>query len=151
MSTLPSQLRRRLFLALPAAMLTGTVATLAHAQERNAMPTAQQGAPAGNHPVLRRSAFDVALKLNMSGVASKQVVRVGAFERTKISGMHGATPWRLELSISRMGRDEILGIDARLFSGDKMLASRVRSAVIGERVVLRSDDEVYAAMVVKSA
>jgi len=53
----------------------GTFAAAAHAQDRYASMNAQQGRATFNHPALRTSSFDVALKLDMFGETTEQVVR----------------------------------------------------------------------------
>lgn len=150
-SSSPKRLRRRLCLALPAAMMTGTFAATAHAQDRHASMNAQQGRPVFNHPALRSSVYDVALKLDMFGETTEQVVRVGAFQRVKLDGVSGSRPWTLELGISHAYLTDNLRVEARLLSGDEVLAAPVRNATVGQRVVLRSDDDIYASVVIRSA
>lgn len=150
-SSSPNRLRRRLCFALPAAIVTGTFAHVAHAQDRYAPVTAEQGQPGFRHPALYRSSFDVAVKLDMFGETTEQVVRVGAFERFKLSGVHGNNPWTLELGISHSYRSDNLRLEARLLSGDEVLAAPVRNATAGQRVVLRADDDIYASVVIRNA
>lgn len=150
-SSSPNRLRRRLCLALPAAMMTGTFAAAAHAQDRHASMNAQQGRPVFNHPALRNSSFDVALKLDMFGETTEQVVRVRAFKRFKLNGVHGDNPWTLELGIAHSYSNDNLRVEARLLSGGEVLAAPVRSATVGQRVVLRADDDIYAAVVIRAA
>ena len=150
-SSSPNRLRRRICLALPAAMMTGAFATTAQAQERYAPVTAQQGETRFDHPALRGSGFDVTLKLDMFGETSEQVIRIGAFQRVKLGGVQGGKPWSLELGVTRFQRTENLRVEARLLSGDEVLAARVRSAVTGQRVVLRADDDIHASMVIRNA
>jgi hypothetical protein len=146
-SSSPSSLRRRICLALPVALVTGSAALAARAQQ----PPPLSAVEAYRHPVLRRSRFDVTLKLGIGGETSESVVRMDDYQPIRISGVHGATPWSLELAIAPINRSENLRVESKLFSGAEVLAAPVRNAVVGQRVVLRADDEVYASLVIRLA
>lgn len=65
--------------------------------------------------------------------------------------MSGTRPWTLELGISHACHSDNLRVEARLLSGDEVLAAPVRNATVGQRVVLRSDDDIHASMVIRNA
>lgn len=140
MSTASSSRRRRLCLALPAAALAGMVS-----------PAAQSGPwpPAGIGHTNHHTGFEVALKLDLFGEISKPVVVAQNAERIKLSGMHAETPWTLEFTIVRMDYHGNLRVLTRLTSGDEVLATPVRTAVVGQRVVVRADDDVNVAMLIR--
>lgn len=135
-------LRRRICLALPLAVLAQTVPGAAHA--RHWPPRGALFAP-------RHGSFEVSLKLDLFGETSRQVVLVNDMQRTILRGIHGDTPWSMEFSIARLHRTDSLRVDTRLMSGDQMLAAPVRTAVIGQRVVVRADDDINVALVIRSA
>lgn len=132
--------RRQLCLALPVAALAGMVGSAAHAR-----PAPPAGVGHTNH----HTGFEVALKLDMFGEVSKPVVVAQNAERITLRGVHGDTPWALEFTIARMDYQGNLRVQARLTSNDDVLATRVRTAVIGQRVVVRADDQIDVAMLVR--
>jgi hypothetical protein len=132
--------RRQLCLALPVAALAGVVGSAVQARP---LP------PAGVGHTNRHTGFEVALKLDMFGEVSKPVVVAQNAERIKLSGVHTDTPWSLEFTIVRVGHDGNLRVLTRLTSGDDVLAAPIRTAVIGQRVVVRADDEFDVAMLIR--
>ena len=138
-ATTPNGMRRRLCLALPIAILAGT-AGAAHARP---------WPPAGIGHINHHTGFEVALKLDMFGEVSKPVVVAQNAERIKLSGVHGDTPWNLEFTIVRADHHGNLRVLTRLTSGDEVLAAPIRSAVVGQRVVVRADDEMNVALLIR--
>ena len=132
--------RRRLCLVLPAAVVAGVASAAAQAR-----PWPPAGIGHTNH----HTGFEVALKLDMFGEVSKPVVVAQNAERITLSGVHGDTPWNLEFTIVRTDRGGNLRVLTRLTSGDEVLAAPVRTATIGQRVVVRADDEVNVAMLIR--
>lgn len=141
MSTLSAnRLRRRLCIALPVALVAGTVSAAAQAQR---LPFAGLGFV--NH----HTGFEVALKLDMFGEVSKPVVVAQNAQRMTLSGVHNDTPWTLEFMIIRQDFSGNLRVVSQLRSGDEVLASPTRNIVVGQRVVVRADDDFNVAMVVR--
>ena len=132
--------RRQLCLALPVAAFAGMVSSAAQARP---LP------PAGIGHTNHHTGFEVALKLDMFGEVSKPVVVAQNAERIKLSGVHADTPWSLEFTIVRVGHDGNLRVLTRLTSGDVVLAAPIRTAVVGQRVVVRADDEINVAMLIR--
>ena len=132
--------RRRLCLALPLAALAGMASSIAQAR-----PWPPAGIGHTNH----HTGFEVALKLDMFGEVSKPVVVAQNAERIKLSGVHADTPWSLEFTIVRVGYSGNLRVLTRLTSGDEVLAAPIRTAVVGQRVVVRADDDVNVAMLIR--
>jgi len=132
--------RRQLCLALPVAALAGVVGSAAQARP---LP------PAGVGHTNRHTGFEVALKLDMFGEVSKPVVVAQNAERIKLSGVHGDTPWDLEFTIVRTDYHGNLRVLTRLTSGDDVLAAPVRMAAVGQRVVVRADDDFNVAMLIR--
>jgi hypothetical protein len=132
--------RRQLCLALPVAALAGVAGSAAQAR-----PLFPAGVGHTNH----HTGFEVALKLDMFGQVSKPVVVAQNAERIKLSGVHGQTPWNLEFTIVRVGHDGNLRVLTRLTSGGDVLAAPIRTAVVGQRVVVRADDEFNVAMLIR--
>ena len=139
-ATSSNRMRRRLCLALPVAVLAGTVGSAAQAR-----PWPPAGIGHTNH----HTGFEVALKLDMFGEVSKPVVVAQNAERIKLSGMHGETPWNLEFTIVRVDYQGNLRVLTRLTSGDELLAAPIRNAVVGQRVVVRADDEIDVALLIR--
>jgi len=140
MSTVSASRRRRLCIALPVVALAATVSAAAQAQR---LPLAGLGF------VTRHTGFEVALKLNMFGEISKPVVVAQNAERMTLSGIHNDTPWSLEFTIIRQDFAGNLRVVSRLRSGDEVLASPIRNATVGQRVVVRADDDFNVAMVIR--
>lgn len=132
--------RRRLCLVLPAAVVAGVA---------SAAVQARPWPPAGIGHTNHHTGFEVALKLDMFGEVSKPVVVAQNAERIKLSGVHGDTPWNLEFTIVRMDYQGNLRVLTRLTSGDEVLAAPIRTAVVGQRVVVRADDEINVAMLIR--
>lgn len=105
--------------------------------------------PAGVGHTNHHTGFEVALKLDMFGEVSKPVVVAQNAERITLRGVHGDTPWALELTIARMDYEGNLRVQARLTSNDEVLAAPIRNAVIGQRVVVRADDRIDVALLVR--
>jgi len=135
-----SGMRRRLCLALPAAVVAAVAASAAQARPL---------LPAGVVIPFHSTGFEVALKLDMFGEVSKPVVVAQNAERIKLAGVHGDTPWSLEFTIVRTDRSGNLRVLTRLTSGDEVLAAPIRTAVVGQRVVARADDEMNVAMLIR--
>ena len=135
-----SRLRRRLCIALPVAVLAASVSTAAHAQRLRY---------AGLGFVNHHTGFEVALKLDLFGEVSKPVVVAQNAERMTLSGVHNDTPWSLEFMIIRQDFAGNLQVVSKLRSGDEVLASPTRNIVVGQRVVVRADDDFNVAMVVR--
>lgn len=133
-------MRRRLCLALPAAVLAGTVGAAAQAR-----PMLPAGVALTNH----HSGFEVALKLDMFGEVSKPVVVAQNAERMTLRGVHNDMPWTLQFTIVRMDYQGNLRVLTRLTSGDDVLAAPVRTITAGQRVVVRADDEFNVAMLIR--
>jgi len=133
-------MRRRLCLALPVAVLAGAASSVVHAR-----PWPPAGIGHTNH----HTGFEVALKLDMFGEVSKPVVVAQNAERIKLSGVHGETPWNLEFTIVRVDHGGNLRVLTRLTSGDELLAAPIRNAVVGQRVVVRADDEMDVALLIR--
>lgn len=131
--------RRKLCLALPAAVLAATAG----------VAQARPWPPAGIGHTNHHTGFEVALKLDMFGEVSKPVVVAQNAERIKLSGVHGDTPWNLEFTIVRVDYQGNLRVLTRLTSGDEVLAAPERSAVVGQRVVVRADDDFNVAMLIR--
>lgn len=138
--TSANRLRRRLCLVLPVAVLAGTVSTAAQAQRLRY---------AGLGFVNEYTGFEVALKLDMFGEVSKPVVVAQNAERMTLSGVHNDTPWSLEFMIIRQDFAGNLRVVSKLRSGEEVLASPTRNIVVGQRVVVRADDDFDVAMVVR--
>ncbi len=132
--------RRRLCLALPAAVVAGMA---------SAAVQARPWPPAGIGHTNHHTGFEVALKLDLFGEVSKPVVVAQNAERIKLSGVHGDTPWNLEFTIVRADYQGNLRVLTRLTSGDVVLAAPIRTAVVGQRVVVRADDEINVAMLIR--
>ena len=150
----PSRLRRQLCLALPCAVVAGTASAFQRSIEGPPPSLADQRSFEGpNTPlsIARTWAYEVALTVDLNGEVSKPVVRTRHGERAKISGVHGDKPWTLELAVAYKHTGEQLNVITRLSSGDQVLASKSVNAVAGQRVVLRADHGVYAAMIIRSA
>jgi len=133
-------MRRRLCLALPVAVLAGAATSAAHAR-----PWPPAGIGHTNH----HTGFEVALKLDMFGEVSKPVVVAQNAERIKLAGVHGEIPWNLEFTIVRVDHGGNLRVLTRLTSGDEVLAAPIRNAVVGQRVVVRADDEMDVALLIR--
>lgn len=136
----PNGMRRRLCLAMPAAALLGTISSAA-----GALPWP----PAGIGHTSHHTGFEVALKLDMFGEVSEPVVVAQNAERIKVNGKHGDKPWSLEFTISRQDYAGNLRVVSSLRSGDEVLASPIRNVVVGQRVVVRADDDFNVAMVIR--
>lgn len=132
--------RRQLCLALPVAALAGVAGSAAQARTLF---------PAGIGHTNHHTGFEVALKLDMFGEVSRPVVVAQNAERIKLSGVHADTPWALEFTIVRGGHDGNLRVVTRLSSGDEVLAAPIRTAVVGQRVVVRADDEFDVALLIR--
>gem|GEM_PF-1021521 len=135
-----NRMRRRLCLALPVAVLAGAATSAAHAR-----PWPPAGIGHTNH----HTGFEVALKLDMFGEVSKPVVVAQNAERIKLAGVHGEIPWNLEFTIVRVDHGGNLRVLTRLTSGDEVLAAPIRNAVVGQRVVVRADDEMDVALLIR--
>ncbi|MGF6274296.1 hypothetical protein ABIB38_002676 [Massilia sp. UYP11] len=135
-----SRMRRRLCLALPVAAVAGMVGSAAQARP---LP------PAGIGHTNHHTGFEVALKLDMFGEVSKPVVVAQNAERITLRGVHGDTPWALQFTIVRMDHHGNLRVLARLTSNGEVLAAPIRSAVVGQRVVVRADDQIDVALLVR--
>lgn len=131
--------RRKLCLALPAAVLAATAG----------VAQARPWPPAGIGHTNHHTGFEVALKLDIFGEVSKPVVVAQNAERIKLSGVHGDTPWNLEFTIVRVDYQGNLRVLTRLTSGDEVLAAPERSVVVGQRVVVRADDEMNVALLIR--
>lgn len=132
--------RRQLCFALPAAAIAGMAGSAAQARTLF---------PAGIGHTNHHTGFEVALKLDMFGEVSKPVVVAQNAERITLRGVHGDMPWALEFTIAYMDYQGNLRVQAKLTSNDDVLATRVRTAVIGQRVVVRADDQIDVAMLVR--
>ena len=133
--------RRRLCLALPAVVLASATSAAAQAQSLLGTTPARIRGIGG---------YDVALNLDLFGESSQYVVRAWNTERVMVNGNHGNTPWRLEFIITRLNRDEQLLVSTKLMSGDDVLAAPVRTINLGQRVVVRADDAMNVALVIKN-
>lgn len=134
------QLRRRLCLALPVALLGGTASA---AEQEYHWPLG------GAQSVKASYSFEVALKLDLFGELIEPVVKVFDRQRTTLRGMHDGTPWSMELTIARHWVSEKLYVATKLIYSDKVLAAPIRTGVVGQRIVLHADDDVYAAVRIK--
>ncbi|TXF96331.1 hypothetical protein FVD38_24640 [Massilia arenae] len=132
--------RRQLCLALPVAALAAVAGSAAQARTLF---------PAGIGHTNHHTGFEVALKLDMFGEVSKPVVVAQNAERITLRGVHGDTPWALEFTIARMDYQGNLRVQARLTGDGEVLAAPIRTAVIGQRVVVRADDQINVAMLVR--
>lgn len=136
--------QRRLCLALPAVILAGaasTTSTAAQAQSRLGTTPAR---------ILGIGGFDVALSVDLFGESSKHMVRAWNTERVTVTGNHSDTPWRLEFIITRFKDGEKLLVSTKLMSGADVLAAPVRTGDFGQRVVVRADDAMNVALVIKN-
>lgn len=140
MSMPSAKLRRRLCLALPVAVLAGTTSTTALAQSL-------LGSHLGRE--LGRGGFEVALNLDLFGESSQHVVRAWNTEQVTVSGQHGATPWRLAFIITSVNGSDQLVVSTKLMSGDDVLAAPMRTINIGQRVVVRADEAMNVALLIK--
>jgi len=140
MNASSNRMRRRLCLALPVAVLAGAASFVVQAR-----PWPPAGIGHTNH----HTGFEVALKLDMFGEVSKPVVVAQNAERIKLHGVHGDTPWNLEFTIVRVDHGGNLRVLTRLTSGDEVLAAPIRNAVVGQRVVVRADDEMDVALLIR--
>lgn len=139
-ATSANGMRRRLCLALPLAALAGMAGSAAQARP---------WPPAGIGHTNQHTGFEVALKLDMFGEVSEPVVVAQNAERIKLHGVHAGTPWSLEFTIVRVDHGGHLRVLTRLTSGDDVLAAPVRTAVVGQRVVVRADDAFNVAMLIR--
>lgn len=140
MSLSHSATRRRLCLALPIAMLTAATGGLAHAQSLLTTTPARIRGTGG---------YEVTLNLDLFGESSQHVLRAWNTERVAVDGKHGDTPWRLEFIITRVYGIEQLMVSSRLTSAAELLAAPVRTISLGQRVVVRADDAMNVAMLIK--
>ena len=132
--------QRRLCLALPVVLLAGASSTAAQAQSLLGITPAR---------MLGIGGYDVALSVDLFGESSKHVVRAWNTERVTVSGNHSDTPWRLEFIITRVYGIEQLMVSSRLTSAAELLAAPVRTISLGQRVVVRADDAMNVAMLIK--
>jgi len=139
----PGRLRRQLCLAIPAAMVAGVASASAFPRISDIRRLAQ--------PHVQSSwNYEVALTVDVFGETSKPVVQSRYAEHITVSGVHGGKPWTLEYTIANKLYNEQLNVVTKLSSGDDVLAAKSLNASAGQRVVLRADDQVYAALVIKS-
>jgi len=138
----PSRRRRQLCLAVPVAAVAGGASAVQHVNDVRQF---------GLSNVERSWAYEVALTVELFGETSKPVVRSRHAERATVSGVHGGKPWTLEYAIANKYYNDQLNVITKLSSGDEVVAAKSVNASIGQRVVLRADDQVYAALVIKSA
>lgn len=133
--------QRRLCLALPAVILAGATSSAAQAQSLLGTTPAR---------MLGIGGYDVALSVDLFGESSKHVVRAWNTERVTVTGSHSDTPWLLEFIITRFKDGEKLLVSTKLMSGADVLAAPVRTSDFGQRVVVRADDAMNVALVIKN-
>lgn len=121
--------RRRLCLTLPCGALAAALGGAAQA--------------------LPRPPYQVAMTLDLLGETSKPVAHVFRGERAAISGVHGDTPWRLEFTIKHPDRREPMQLFTRLTVADDIVAAQTRQVSPGQRVVVRADDAMDVALIIK--
>ena len=132
--------RRRFCIALPAVVLAGTTGAIAHAGPSPLDEADWQ---------LLRGVYEVKLNLDLFGETSRPVVQARNGRYVTVAGTHGDTPWRLEFVVTRFYQSDQLLVRTKLTSGDAVLAAPVRTINVGQRVVVRADDAMNVALLIK--
>lgn len=137
-----SLMRRRICLAVPAALLASSAVAFPRSYHAQRVTVVDPE---------RSWLYEVDLTVDLFGETSKPLIQSRPGQRTTVSGVHGGKPWTLEFSINRRHHGGPLNVFTKLSSADEVFAARVVNAASGQRVIVRSDEQIYAAMVIRSA